>query len=479
MSPQAAKLCARCQLLNFDEIKAGCSVALSSSGEEYLAIAEKWHQDRADAVELWELPVPGDPPVEFLDSLPLLPALEASATGSGCELCGFIRRGIRSQAMDSLRAGKKAISIQQFLGQAVQCTIQMSWTWCGERGQDKTDRNQTGFLYLNVKIAEVEEDGGVGQGVTLGFLAQATETSPELSKWLRIPAPSASPPEQWSESAAAEWSRAGIGQCMHEHSHVTEDFRPKRLIDIQSRPIRLVRSESLEAPVTYAALSYCWGSETDSQAQLRTDSNEIEAQLLLGFEERQLPAVVRDALEVARSLSIPYLWVDAICIRQDKSGDSDWEEHAGIMHRVYGNAHLAYETYAWSKWSSRGWTLQEQVASTRLLAFGVKGNLFFSCPDGCWCFGREVEVSPFVSARQLGLDWTSFGCDSTSSSKWARLWRQLIFRYSLRARGFAYEQDIFPALSGIARSHSIATGMPETDYVAGFWRPSLLHDIFW
>lgn len=364
--------------------------------------------------------------------------------------------------------------------------------------------------------------------------------SPELANWLRIPAPSIPSHEYWDRGTAVEWSKSMIGLCTHEHSHLKENFRPKRLIDIQTSPIRLLKSEALESPVTYVALSYCWGSELDSQAQLRTDSDEMEEQLSLGFDEKRLPAVVRDAVEVSRSLSIPYLWVDALCIRQDKPSVSDWEEHAGIMHRIYGNAYLtiaatcssscnegflrrkepavylkyrstlrhsmtgllkmtfqyahhsafrkldlsiqhktasyAAETFARSKWSTRGWTFQEHISSTRILAFGFKGNIFFSCPVGYWCFGREREASELRYTRQLGLDWSSFATDpSTGLSGW--WW--IVSAYSDRSRGFTNEGDIFPALSGIARSYSTVVNIPETDYIAGFWRPSLLRDLFW
>lgn len=131
-----------------------------------------------------------------------------------------------------------------------------------------------------------------------------------------------------------------IGSCLHEHSHLAERFRPKRLLDAQRNAIKLVKSEPHEPPVDYTALGYCWGSETDSQAQLRTDSNETKRELSLGFDKKRLPAVIKDAVEVIRSLSIPYLWVDALCIRQDKSAKNDWEEHTKIMNKIYSNAYV-------------------------------------------------------------------------------------------------------------------------------------------
>jgi len=371
--------------------------------------------------------------------------------------------------------------------------------------------------------------------------------SSRLSKWLRIA--TSTTPGNWSESSAAKWSKSLIHDCVNSHRHAEENFRPKRLIDIQSRgSIKLVKSEEVEPPpLTYATLSYCWGSEIDSQAQLKTDSEEAEARLSLGFDEGRIPTVVRDAVEVARGLSIPYLWVDAICIRQDKDcTGGDWEEHAGVMHRIYGNSqvtiaatsstscregflypnaddgpslYLNYRStlrpgntgllqmtvdslrlendggldileivgnsteidtakgvmFKMSKWSTRGWTFQEHVASTRLLAFGRRGKLSFSCPGLCQYHGTRqydggVVYLPFTG--QHGLRWI-FRRDVTDP------WETLVAEYSERSRGFSYDGDIFPALSGLARSYANATNKRETDYIAGFWRLSLTNDLLW
>jgi len=90
--------------------------------------------------------------------------------------------------------------------------------------------------------------------------------------------------------------------------------------------------------VKYAALSYCWGSRAESEAQLQTDSAKTESRYLNGIQVQELPPAVQDAVITTRLLGIPYLWVDAICIRQDTQTGGDWEEHAGIMDQIYANA---------------------------------------------------------------------------------------------------------------------------------------------
>ena len=91
-------------------------------------------------------------------------------------------------------------------------------------------------------------------------------------------------------------------------------------------------------------LYYCWGSAAESLNQLKTDSQSSESDFALGTDHKSLPAVVNDAVLAARSLFIPYLWVDSLCFRQDKSG-GDWEEHARIMNKVYGNSLVTMEPF--------------------------------------------------------------------------------------------------------------------------------------
>jgi len=58
-------------------------------------------------------------------------------------------------------------------------------------------------------------------------------------------------------------------------------------------------------------------------------------------------------------------------------------------------------------------------------------------------------------------------------------WRELVADYNSVCHGFTYRTDIFPAFSGLARSFCNAANIPETDYIAGFWKPLFLRDLFW
>lgn len=48
-----------------------------------------------------------------------------------------------------------------------------------------------------------------------------------------------------------------------------------------------------------------------------------------------MPKTFADAVPVTLHLGIQYLWIDSLCILQDKDDLSDWSPEAGLMHQVY------------------------------------------------------------------------------------------------------------------------------------------------
>jgi hypothetical protein len=79
---------------------------------------------------------------------------------------------------------------------------------------------------------------------------------------------------------------------------------PTRVIEVATSKILCTNG----AFGKFAALSYCWG--TGSQTQLRSHTFETLTQHL---ELSGLPQTIKDAIIVTRSLSIPYLWVSGRC----------------------------------------------------------------------------------------------------------------------------------------------------------------------
>lgn len=126
-------------------------------------------------------------------------------------------------------------------------------------------------------------------------------------------------------------------------------FIPTRLIDVRNTDLRLVGKAELvqQGQPKYAALSYCWGTKSELCCDYSTTAkNEQLRKSGLGL--NPLPPVLQDAVMMARALSLPYLWVDAICILQDQA--DDWQRESAELDRIYGSAFvtIASLTSSWT-----------------------------------------------------------------------------------------------------------------------------------
>jgi hypothetical protein len=193
----------------------------------------------------------------------------------------------------------------------------------------------------------------------------------------------------------------------------------------------------------YAALSYCWGGENG----IKTTSANIES-MKAGIALDDVPLTMRHAMDIARKLDIYYLWVDALCIIQDSL--IDWEVESSQMAPIYQNAYLTIAADASSSGSQgiygmregarvqvttwqnewgletivksraiyhsehmphhalaplkgRGWALQEEVLSNRLLTFGLH-ELQRRCKQAHTCECRFCErasvTTPAISTLE-------------------------------------------------------------------------------
>ncbi|KAH8819834.1 heterokaryon incompatibility protein-domain-containing protein [Xylogone sp. PMI_703] len=223
------------------------------------------------------------------------------------------------------------------------------------------------------------------------------------------------------KQASLEW----FSECTNNHPLCgpSKIFRrPTRLIYVGSRQNACdpeLRVNGIPDSVSWAALSYCWGGE--SEFVLKGETFEI---LKHGVRLEDFPATLRDSINITRNLGLEYLWIDALCIFQDSA--DDWRAEAARMRDVYSGAAvtiIAAESvstragiYAsrplikgtpckvpWSKvpechvWlrpsvrnatdasytnqlQSRGWTLQEGLLSPRTLSFR-KDQIVWECSN--------------------------------------------------------------------------------------------------
>jgi hypothetical protein len=58
----------------------------------------------------------------------------------------------------------------------------------------------------------------------------------------------------------------------------------------------------------------------------------------LGIPLMELSKTFQDAVQIARSLNVAYIWIDSLCIVQDDP--EDWKAEAAKMSRIYQGAML-------------------------------------------------------------------------------------------------------------------------------------------
>jgi hypothetical protein len=133
----------------------------------------------------------------------------------------------------------------------------------------------------------------------------------------------------------------------------------------------------------------------------------------------------------------------------------------------------------------RGWCLQERLLSTRLLSYGRwptwRCSLGTHSDGGFYPFNKDKEpherqlTKCLAQQRRLVRESpTSLPLEMHTSNQLLQSWAKLLNDYTQRDLGV--KADRLPAIGGIASEIARATGF---EYLAGLWRPNLLHDLMW
>ncbi|KAH0827638.1 hypothetical protein AYO21_07825 [Fonsecaea monophora] len=261
--------------------------------------------------------------------------------------------------------------------------------------------------------------------------------------------------------ACLRFASDALRTCVREHWRCKPSlgYIPKRLVDVGIEGTETVKvvddaRSSVCKGTPYAALSYCWGPQSETKGAILTMTAHNLKEMSEGIPvDRKLPAVFWDAIKTTRSLGIRYLWIDALCIAQ---GDKEeWQTESLAMRQIYAGAYVAISADAAStcdrsflampdrlwrrgieigsrrfgtkiyarllddgdpnrggpitgtsseeeeyKLHSRGWTLQELLLSPRLVYFR-RDQVYFSCAEGK--LSREDGESPAWVSRHVSL----------------------------------------------------------------------------
>ncbi|RKL06079.1 hypothetical protein BFJ70_g17053 [Fusarium oxysporum] len=316
--------------------------------------------------------------------------------------------------------------------------------------------------------------------------------------------------------------RSWLQDCRDYHSACQGDSAaglPTRVIDVGSSSENARLYVTKREPVSYVALSHCWGG-SNPQITTQDTLDKFQEHIPLTSESQTF----LDAMEVTRALGVKYLWIDSLCIIQ--GDDHDWAVEAAKMADIYANAtvtlsadcapnassglfsneparaeaHQSCEiqcsnpddnssvtiksrtrTYYSmhtlphtcilgnqpSKLSTRGWTLQERVLSKRIIHF-YKEELVWSCATLQRCECRLSSLDP----KKTGINFlTSI---KRSSDELLECWPIEVSAFT--KRGLTYSTDRLAAVSGLAALiHEEVGGR----YLCGHWERSMEDSLLW
>lgn len=318
------------------------------------------------------------------------------------------------------------------------------------------------------------------------------------------------------------FARECLETCLSSHGKTCQQLVPAhmpfRLVDVGSNTNELPRLIHGEKPVSYCALSYCWGGDQEYKTTKQNLSQYLEG-ICLPLHAK----TIQDAIQVTRALHVRYLWIDALCIVQDDEDDitaeisrmpqiykgacvtilaaSSSSSQEGFLHPrrnrdlvfrlpyrrpdgLLGSVVLLNEGNEIDESfpepiKDRAWTLQESLLSARQLHFGTT-HLTWRCHKSKRLDGSEKELTRSRKRHEAQLEpWPP--ARDMKYAKILELWHEVVYDYSGRRMSVA--SDKLVALSGIAEdfAHVMAanSGASTVRYLAGLWSEDISRQLLW
>lgn len=277
----------------------------------------------------------------------------------------------------------------------------------------------------------------------------------------------------------AESIKSAIQECAREatnHRYCAEETmvwetRPGvkfRLIDVMEDCV----VEEPNISEKYAALTYVWGGAPQLQFCDATQSY-LTKPGSLRKKAPQASKTILDAISVCRLLGIRYLWVDALCIKQDDSRDKAIQIIR--MRQIYASAYLTLvaatgenanasllaqqvsgnvfssdnEVLEDTVWNTRAWTYQEGQLSHRKLIFTPSG-VYFSCQEKF----SEIDEAVIKNCKpKPDREIDTFTRGVASHDRQLSAYYQAVSGFS--ARELTFQSDLINAFQGILKSFGL------------------------
>ena len=333
-----------------------------------------------------------------------------------------------------------------------------------------------------------------------------------------------------------------LRKCLEKHHYCRMEAAPQalpllptRVVDVEA-PGQPCLVETTGIRADYLTLSYCWGEGSKLLCKKGSGSYEqFKKELPL---DNSMPKTFKDALQVTRMLGYRYLWIDAICIIQDDP--EDLRNEMAVMGDIYRQSAVTIfaangpntDSGLFSKrdartskacnvlitlkrdskllhgdisikmgkdtsydfLNSRGWVLQEEVLSGRLIAFGPS-MVDWRCMEIHTCEGgttlnisNSIDIShndkemlfemPNDLMRSIVRRPDLFDKSLPSSDGFRHThfdtWYEMVRAYSRRE--LSVHSDKLLAIAGLAR---LMQKNYDLTYAAGLWKEDLQVGLCW
>ncbi|KAH0526031.1 hypothetical protein TsFJ059_009413 [Trichoderma semiorbis] len=329
---------------------------------------------------------------------------------------------------------------------------------------------------------------------------------------------------------AVQISRTWLKTCNDNHkSCVAEAAQlPARFLDISDPAdatnvfLKELQDFKHNTDGRYVALSHCWGTGPNLCTTRPTLQKHKH-----GIKVSELPPTFRDAVNVARNLSVRYLWIDSLCIVQDDP--LDWQIESAKMASIYRDAYFVLgaacgesdaqgflhachwqdvvtltpsdkgttlalqllppetdeehvDPVSKEPLSKRAWCLQERYLPQRMLLYGSQ-QILWECQK--MSASEEGDIALHVGSHLERICKTA----NIPASVLARAcreryigdkdvnyvdWYKMVEDYT--GRFITKSSDRLPALSGLAKAVSQSS---KDEYLAGLWKNGLIEGLAW
>lgn len=151
----------------------------------------------------------------------------------------------------------------------------------------------------------------------------------------------------------------------------------------------------------YAILSHTWGGEEVTFQEMQGDRTLINHKS--GFSK------IRNICKQAQRDGYHYVWIDTCCI--DKTSSTELAEAINSMYQWYKESALCYayladvsdgpdfvSQFKRSRWFTRGWTLQELLAPSRIRFFDCNWSYVGNKADHMKEISVITDIDPYALA---------------------------------------------------------------------------------